>query len=93
MVLANKYYHQRSVTIMEKGVLSLKYENEKTNTEMTSWTGLPVYQHLAGAIWLNKSIGKHLYRFPELCSEIWNCGISGCRKKCRDIETFFSQPL
>ena len=44
MVLAKKYYHQRSVTIMDKGVLSLKYENEKTNTEMTSWTGLPVYR-------------------------------------------------
>ena len=93
MVLAKKYYHQRSVTIMGKGVLSLKYENEKTNTEMTSWTGLPVFLHLARVIWLNKSIEKHLYRFPELCSEIWNCGISGCRKKRRDIGTFFSQPL
>jgi len=45
---------------MGKSVLSLKYENEKTNTEITSWTGLPVYLELSGAIWLSKSIEKHL---------------------------------
>jgi len=33
MVLANNYYHQRGVAIMAKVVLSLKYENEQTNTE------------------------------------------------------------
>ncbi len=79
--------------LWKKSVLSLKYKNKKTNTEMASWTGLPMYLRLAGAIWLSKSIGKHLYRFPELCSEIWNCGIIGCRKKRRDIGTFISQPL
>jgi len=31
MGLANKYYHQRGVTIMAKGILPFKGENEKTN--------------------------------------------------------------
>jgi len=74
---------------MVKGVFHFKYENKKTNAEVTSWAGLPVYPDLARVIWIRKSIGNHLNRFSELCSEIWNCGISGCRKKRRDIETFF----
>jgi len=43
MVLANKNYHQRGVTIMAQGVLPFKYKNEKTNTGMTALAGLPVY--------------------------------------------------
>ena len=58
MVLVNKNYHQRGVTIKAQYVLSFK--NKKTNTERTSLEGLPVYLDLARVICLSKSIEKYL---------------------------------
>jgi len=55
-----KNYHQRGETIMPQGVLSFKYEKEKTQTGMTALAGLPVYLDLAKVIGLSKSIQKHV---------------------------------
>ena len=57
-VLENKNYHQRDVIIKAQYVIPFK--NEKTNTEMTSLEGLPVYLDMARVICLSKSIEKHL---------------------------------
>jgi len=45
---------------MTQGVLPFKYEEEKTQSGMTSLAGLPVYLDLAKVIGLSKSINKHL---------------------------------
>ncbi len=60
MVLENKNYHQREIIIKAQYLFLFKYENEKTNTEITSLEGLAVYLDLARVICLNKSIEKRL---------------------------------
>jgi len=42
IILANKNYHQRDVTIMAQSILPFKYKNEKT-----ALAGLPAYLDLA----------------------------------------------
>jgi hypothetical protein len=46
---------------MAQGVLPFKYEEEKSETGMTSLAGLPLYLDLAQVIGLSKSIRKHLH--------------------------------
>jgi hypothetical protein len=45
---------------MPQGVLSYKYEEEKTNTGMTALAGLPVYLDLASVLGLGDHIRTHL---------------------------------
>ena len=45
---------------MPQGVLSYKYEEEKTNTGMTALAGLPVYLDLAFVLGLGDHIRAHL---------------------------------
>jgi len=65
VVLSNKNYHQRGVSIMSQGVLPFKYETENKTTGITALAGLPVYLDLAQVIGLNKSIEKHLTTTPK----------------------------
>jgi hypothetical protein len=58
--LPTKIYHQRGEAIMSQGVLSFKYEVEKTNTGMTALGGLPAYLDLAHISGLSKLADKHL---------------------------------
>ena len=46
---------------MPQGVLSYKYEEEKTNTGMTSLAGLPVYLDLASVLGLGDHIRAHMH--------------------------------
>jgi hypothetical protein len=59
--VANQIYHQRGETIMAQGVLSYKYEEEKTESGMTSLAGLPVYLDLASVLGLGESVSTHLH--------------------------------
>jgi hypothetical protein len=61
LFLRNKNYHQRGAGIMAQGVLSFKYEEEKTDSGMTALGGLPVYLDLASAMRLPDIIKKHLH--------------------------------
>ena len=45
---------------MPQGVLSYKYEEEKTNTGMTALAGLPVYLDLASVLGLGDHIRTHM---------------------------------
>jgi hypothetical protein len=46
---------------MAQGVLSYKYEEEKTDSGMTALAGLPVYLDLASVLEVGQSIGEHLH--------------------------------
>jgi hypothetical protein len=54
LILPNKNYHQRGVSIMAQGILPFKYESEKNTTGMTALAGLPVYLDLAKVLGLSK---------------------------------------
>ena len=45
---------------MPQGVLSYKYEEEKTDTGMTALAGLPVYLDLASVLGLGDHIRTHM---------------------------------
>ena len=47
MVARQQNYHQRSARIMTQGVIPYKYEEEKKDTGMTGWAGLPAYLRLS----------------------------------------------
>jgi hypothetical protein len=60
MMWAQQIYHQRGESIMPQGVLSYKYEEDKTDTGMTALAGLPVYLDLASVLGLGDHIRTHL---------------------------------
>jgi hypothetical protein len=54
-------YHQRGESIMPQGVLPCKYEEEKTQSDMTALAGLPVYLDLASVLGLGEHIRQHMH--------------------------------